>query len=334
MWTKSQAQAKFLTAAATIRFLIARPPSRPPSGHYIVTEQDETMTTVAATRKGISHSPGDGVNEEDGISSYAPLVSGGGGDQNGLDDHRRLLLMASTNSNSETSPRSRDSGNMSIDSETDKSFEVTRNRLSSSSSSKDSGHRSSGDGSIDRSTTNSSKSDASSSHDGSTVSDPGKQKHPAVGSMVMMAGDLKKSQSLFSIDSDFLFVSAKSMPVDDRQRMSIRPSSSSNHPMIVRKDCLNNINNNNNHLYQQQLNGTTMPAIIDPIYEIIHEQSEPEADMYCLPVDSMPAKPSVLPAKMAVGNSSPEHVGKKTRSRSSDQVKMLAKSTSGEFLPP
>ena len=85
--------------------------------------------------------------------------------------------------------------------------------------------------------------------------------------------------------------------------------------------------------------------IIDPIYEMISEQSEPEADMYCLPVDSMrpsavaatavgvtssSGKPVFNNSKMAAAAAaSPEHVGKKTRSRSSDQVKMLAKSASG-----
>jgi hypothetical protein len=71
---------------------------------------------------------------------------------------------------------------------------------------------------------------------------------------------------------------------------------------------------------------------------MISEQSEAEADMYCLPVDSMrgpsavaamtssSGKPVFNNSKMAA---SPEHVGKKTRSRSSDQVKMLAKSASG-----
>jgi hypothetical protein len=83
-----------------------------------------------------------------------------------------------------------------------------------------------------------------------------------------------------------------------------------------------------------------MTTIIDPIYEMISEQSEPEADMYCLPVDSMrgpsavaamtssSGKPVFNNSKMAAV-ASPEHVGKKTRSRSSDQVKMLAKSASG-----
>jgi hypothetical protein len=314
MWTKAQAQAKFLAAAATIRFLIARPPCRPAGGHYYISAAERGATA-------------DRIAEEEG--------------QRRISDEDRLALpLISSSSSSETSPRSRDSGNMSIDS--DKSFEGMRNRLSSSSSSKDSGHRSSGGaGSIDRSTTNSSKSEAS-SLEGSVQSDPGRQQQQQQQQKIDgIAGDLKKSQSLFSIDSDFMFVSTKNdQPENDRSMLSIRPGNHQN-PLIFRKDYINNNNNNNHHqLIGDNRNNPLMTTIIDPIYEMISEQSEPEADMYCLPVDSMrpsavaamtssAGKPVFNNSKMAAAAGSPEHVGKKTRSRSSDQVKMLAKSASG-----
>jgi hypothetical protein len=327
MWTKAQAQAKFLAAAATIRFLIARPPCRPASGHYYITAAERCATA-------------DRIAEEE-----EAVVEG----QRRISDEDRLALpLITSSSSSETSPRSRDSGNMSIDS--DKSFEGTRNRLSSSSSSKDSGHRSSGGaGSIDRSTTNSSKSEAS-SLEGSVQSDPGRQQQQQQQQKIDgIAGDLKKSQSLFSIDSDFMFVSTKNdQPENDRSMLSIRPGNHHN-PLIFRKDYINNNNNNNNNHHQligDNRNNPLMTTIIDPIYEMISEQSEAEADMYCLPVDSMrpsavaatavgvtssSGKPVFNNSKMAAAAAaaSPEHVGKKTRSRSSDQVKMLAKSASG-----
>jgi hypothetical protein len=326
MWTKAQAQAKFLAAASTIRFLIARPPCRPASGHYYIT----------AAERGAATADHCGFAEED------EAVEG----QRRMSDEDRLALpLITSRSSSETSPRSRDSGNMSIDS--DKSFEGTRNRLSSSSSSKDSGHRSSGGaGSIDRSTTNSSKSEAS-SLEGSVQSDPGhqqQQQHQQQQKIDGIAGDLKKSQSLFSIDSDFMFVSTKNDQPDDRSMLSIRPGNHHN-PLVFRKDYINNNNNNNHHQLIGDNRNNPLMTIIDPIYEMISEQSEPEADMYCLPVDSMrpsavaatavgvtssSGKPVFNNSKMAAAAAaSPEHVGKKTRSRSSDQVKMLAKSASG-----
>jgi hypothetical protein len=325
MWTKAQAQAKFLAAAFTIRFLIARPPCRPASGHYYITAAERG--TATADRCGIAE-------EEEAVAEGQRRMS---------DEDRLALPLITSRSSSETSPRSRDSGNMSIDS--DKSFEGTRNRLSSSSSSKDSGHRSSGGaGSIDRSTTNSSKSEAS-SLEGSVQSDPGRQQQQQQQQQKIdgIAGDLKKSQSLFSIDSDFMFVSTKNDQPDDRSVLSIRPGNHHN-PLIFRKDYINNNNNNNNNHHQLIGDNRNHPlmTIIDPIYEMISEQSEPEADMYCLPVDSMrpsagaamtssSGKPVFNNSKMAAAAAagSPEHVGKKTRSRSSDQVKMLAKSASG-----
>jgi hypothetical protein len=321
MWTKAQAQAKFLAAAATIRFLIARPPCRPASGHYYITAAERGATADHC-----------GIAEEEAEEGQRKIS----------EEDRLALPLITSSSSSETSPRSRDSGNMSIDS--DKSFEGTRNRLSSSSSSKDSGHRSSGGaGSIDRSTTNSSKSEAS-SLEGSVQSDPGRQQQQQQQKIDGIAGDLKKSQSLFSIDSDFMFVSTKNDQPDDRSMLSIRPGNHHN-PLVFRKDYINNNNNNNNHhqLIGDNRNNPLM-TIIDPIYEMISEQSEAEADMYCLPVDSMrpsavaatavgvtssSGKPVFNNSKMAAAAASPEHVGKKTRSRSSDQVKMLAKSASG-----
>ena len=326
MWRKAQAQAKFLTAAATMRFLIARPPSR--GANYYVTSGDN-----AARRRGSATGvldEDDDEEEEENVCHEPPsplllLAAAGGG--LGGDPTGESLPPNESCEVGGSSPRSRDSGNMSIDSD-DKSFEIQRNRLSSSSSSKDGsgggggGHRSD---SIDRSTTNSSKSEAS-SHDGSTTrSDPGKPEFGiAVGS-----SDMKKSQSLFSIDSDFMFVSTKH---NDPQTIMIRPGGH-NQPMLIRKDCLvNHININNNNHHSMGVGGSgNSVTIIDPIYEIIHEHSEPEADMYCLPVDSVTssaAAKSVLSGKMVA---SPEHVAKKTRSRSSDQVKLLAKSTSGKF---
>jgi hypothetical protein len=324
MWTKSQAQAKFLTAAATMRFLIARPPSRLPGDSYY-------GDSAAALRRGSATGILDEEDEDDVLGTHKTppspllLVGESSGDRLPLTENGGI-----DGGCGGSSPRSRDSGNMSIDSD-DKSFEIQRNRLSSSSSSKDGsggggggGSHRSGD-SIDRSTTNSSKSEAS-SHDGTFTRIEPENNYPAV-SVSFGSADLKKSQSLFSIDSDFMFVSTKQQPdrnneEDDRQTtIMIRGN---NQPMIVRKDCLNSINNNIN---------ANSGSMIDPIYEIIHEQSEPEADMYCLPVDSVMTSSSAKPVLPAAAKmASPEHVAKKTRSRSSDQVKLLAKSTSGIYL--
>jgi hypothetical protein len=182
--------------------------------------------------------------------------------------------------------------------------------------------------------------------EGSVQSDPGRQQQQQQQQQKIdgIAGDLKKSQSLFSIDSDFMFVSTKNDQPDDRSMLSIRPGNHHN-PLIFRKDYIKNNNNNNHHQLIGDNRNNPLMTIIDPIYEMISEQSEPEADMYCLPVDSMrpsavaatavgvtssSGKPVFNNSKMAAAAAaSPEHVGKKTRSRSSDQVKMLAKSASG-----
>ena len=286
---------------------------------------------------------------------------------------QKLRGLDSGNSSLESGDRSFDSADQhhrkvgsSFESSPPPSDNKSKNRLSSTSS-KDSGHKSD---SIDRSTTNSSKSDSSqlslksepATH--STAAGSPKPNSKPTTANSDLPPRLRQSQSMFSIDEDFVFVNSKQGggSVDfNRNSTSIKPAAVA-------------------------VNSTVDPSskpsrrLIDPIYEMIAE-SESD-DMYCLPADNLdtndvgvtnhtnsmavhkkrltnakpvvnstkPVFPKTNPAMMSSTNpgvphhkpvmpgtnpvmsrpvSSPEHRNGKTRSKSSDKIKDLIRNKTG-----
>ena len=203
-----------------------------------------------------------------------------------------------------------------------------KHRLSSTST-QDSGHKSD---SIDRSTTNSSRSDSSHRSDEAVTSQSGLTHsscvlshstsgltHNTYALSHSMSG-LTHSTSMFSIDDDFVFINSKQRNID-YNRNFVKPVVISEVP-------------------------SGRKCRIDPIYEMIPEQSESD-EMYCLPLDNVrqqspaPAKTCSKPVSSPVvveGSAakpvSPAHKPGKTRSKSSDKIRDLIRPRSGNFLDP
>ena len=258
MWSKVQAQEKFRQSRGTIRLLVVRPPS-------------------TAVRSSSCSS----FQRKDEYEQDLDLLL-----------EQKLRSLDSGNSSLESGDRSYDSDKKLEISDRSFDSEKSKNRLSSTSS-KDSGHKSD---SIDRSTTNSSKSDSSQL---SELSDPLNQSFLG----------LKHSQSMFSIDDDFIFVNSKKN--FDLNRNSIAKPS-----------------------FSTEMN---RKGKIDPIYEMIPEQSETD-ETYCLPLDNVNKsnKNSLISNKntknglMMNKNCSPEHTAGKTRSKSSDKIRDILRPKPGD----
>jgi len=158
--------------------------------------------------------------------------------------------------------------------------EVSKNRLSSTSS-KDSGHNS---GTIDRSTTASSNSASSKTseeeegkkrrmeeeEEGRRRRSEGEEKSEPPSTVNKSPTHHLKSDLLYSTDSEFYYVDGKLEQISDFYReLKHRGLPDQNH---IANNVANNMDSMNNF-------------IIDPIYEMIPEGSEAE-EVYCLPQDS------------------------------------------------
>ena len=216
-------------------------------------------------------------------SSCSSFQKEGTKDEYEQDLEQKLRILDSGNSSLESGDRSFDSEKKPEESDRSFDSDKSKNRLSSTSS-KDSGHKSD---SIDRSTTNSSKSESS-------------QLSERSDSLNQSFQGLKHSQSMFSIDDDFIFVNSKKN-IDYNRNSISKPSFTTD---LCRK------------------------GRIDPIYEMIPEHSETD-EMYCVPVDNVNMCNTNKNNKIINKNSSPEHTPGKTRSKSSDKIRYMLRPKPG-----